>query len=109
MGLSWRALCPACPHGHPFPENLYIDTRGWTCCRQCWRTEPDPPDPPDPVAIDRAVAGDPPERLSARERAAAVARLDARGLSAEQVAERIRCTPRTVYRIRKRIRQGTTR
>jgi DNA-binding NarL/FixJ family response regulator len=59
---------------------------------------------PDQVAVLRAVDGDLPERITPRERAAAVARLGTRGLSAEEIADRLRCTPRTVYRIRSKQR-----
>jgi hypothetical protein len=58
---------------------------------------------PDEVAIERAVMGDPPDDLTATERAAAVAVLAARGLSARGIAERLGCTSRTVQRIRARL------
>ncbi|MEU3426624.1 helix-turn-helix domain-containing protein [Streptomyces gardneri] len=97
----WRAQRPACLHGHPFPENLRIDTRGWALCITCQRSAY-PPATPDEIAVDRAVMGEPPARLTPRERQAAVQRLDRRGLTARQIAECIGCTPRTVHRIRNR-------
>jgi DNA-binding CsgD family transcriptional regulator len=64
---------------------------------------PPPPDFPedvDEVAVDRAVAGDPPEGMTSAERFYAAWLLSVRRLTAEQVAERIGCTPRTVQRYR---------
>ncbi|MDF2708152.1 MAG: hypothetical protein K0R62_3804 [Nonomuraea muscovyensis] len=98
-----------CPHGHPYPENLVIDSRGWTTCRECrraawrcWYRRNYAPATPDEIAVDRAVMGDTPTRLTPRERTAAVQRLDRRGLSARQIAEHVGCTKRTVHRIRNR-------
>ncbi|MGW3376164.1 helix-turn-helix domain-containing protein [Streptomyces hydrogenans] len=99
----------ACIHGHPYPENEFTDAYGWSRCRQCaresWRRTHRSryvPVVPDDVAIDRAVSGDPPARLTPRERAAAVERLMRHGYSARQTAERVGCSLRTVYRIRSR-------
>ncbi|MCI3279190.1 helix-turn-helix domain-containing protein [Streptomyces cylindrosporus] len=58
------------------------------------------------MAIERAVAGDPPERLTPRERAAAVRKLSERGLSAEEIAEHVRCSPRNVYYLRSTFRRA---
>lgn len=55
----------------------------------------------DEVAVERAMVGGPVELTSA-ERAEAVRRLSARGLSDAQVAERLRITSRSVMRIRHR-------
>jgi hypothetical protein len=93
MTRHWRAQAATCLYGHPFPEHLYIDRRGHACCRACWRAAWIPA-MPDEVAIDRAVMGDPPERLTPRERLAAVQQLDAKGLSAQQIARRVRRTRR---------------
>lgn len=57
---------------------------------------------PDPAAVARAVAGRPPKRLTITERAAAVAELNRQGLSDPMIADRVGCTDRTVFRIRKR-------
>ncbi|WP_282696304.1 helix-turn-helix domain-containing protein [Streptomyces sp. CC208A] len=97
----WRAARPTCRHGHPFPDNLRIDTRGWAVCRTCERNTYTPAQP-DEIAIERAIAGDPPPRLTPRERAAAIQQLSRHGYSARQIAERLRCTPRTVHRARTR-------
>ncbi|MGW6535395.1 helix-turn-helix domain-containing protein [Streptomyces sp. NPDC055051] len=100
----------ACRRGHPYPENKFTDNRGWSQCRQCaresWRRTHGSryvPVVPDEIAVERAVSGDPPARLTPRERAAAVRQLNRRGYSASQIAERVGCTPRTVYRIRSRV------
>jgi DNA-binding NarL/FixJ family response regulator len=66
------------------------------------RTSTYVPVQPDEIAIERAVAGDPPDRLTPRERAAAIAQLDRRDYSAAVIAEYVRCTPRTVHRVRAR-------
>jgi transposase len=99
---------PACRNGHPWPENRRQYSNGWTYCWGCkraghrrWWAENYQPVQPDDIAIERAVAGDPPERLTPRERAAAVRQLDARRLSASVIASRVGCHERTVYRIRK--------
>lgn len=55
----------------------------------------------DEIAVDRAVAGDRTVRLNALERWAAIDRLDARGMSARQVAEQLGVTTRTVTRRRR--------
>ncbi len=96
---------PACKHGHPYPENAARDSRGWLYCRECNRLRARrnrDAVTPDTAAIDRAVAGDPPERLTPRERQAAITRLDQWGLSSAVIAERIRCSRRTVHRARSR-------
>jgi hypothetical protein len=98
---------PACRHGHAFPQNLGRNDKGHLICVACrrahWReaaARSYVPAQPDEVAVDRAAAGDPPERLTPRERQAAIARLDRWDLSAAVIAERVRCTPRTVHRWR---------
>lgn len=53
-------------------------------------------------AVERTISGDPPDRLTPRERAQAMLTLRTRQLSAEQVAERVGCTARTVWRIQAR-------
>lgn len=108
LGLpSWQTTAdsPACRHGHPFPANLARTGEGWIYCRECRRIRGRTryvPAEPDDVAVERAVIGDPPDRLTPRERLAAITRLDRRGYSAVAVAERVRCSPRTVYRARSR-------
>jgi hypothetical protein len=100
---------PACHHGHPFPQNLGRNEKGHLTCIECrrahWRQAAArnySPAQPDEAAILRAAAGDPPERLTPRERAAAIRQLDRRELSSAVIAERVRCTPRTVHRARGR-------
>ena len=102
----------ACPYGHPFPENLRRRGKNGngkprTYCSACRypkrRTTPDP----DPVAIERAVAGNPPAYLHHLELAAAIRQLDSRGqYTAQQIADRVGCTRRTVHRVRARSRQA---
>lgn len=98
---------PTCRNGHPFPENAFRDSDGWLHCRSCVRASSSAskrnaytPAQPDEVAIDRAVAGEPPQRFTPRERRAAIAQLDRRQLSAAVIAERVRCSRRTVHRAR---------
>jgi hypothetical protein len=102
-----NADSPACRHGHPFPENRTFDGRGYLICRECRRLHGREqhqrryqPAQPDQAAIERAAAGDPPERLSPRERHAAITRLDRQQLSSVVIAERVRCSRRTVHRAR---------
>jgi hypothetical protein len=97
---------PTCRHGHPFPENLGRNEKGHLICLEC-RGSRAPrqyhvPAEPDPIAIERAVAGDPPEHLTPRERHAAIHQLDQWELPAAVIAERIRCSRRTVHRARSR-------
>jgi hypothetical protein len=107
-----RTAQTACPYGHPFPENLR--RRGKDChgkprtyCRAC--RNPKRRTSPDPVAIERAVAGNPPAYLHHLELAAAIRQLDSRGrYTAQQIAERVGCARRTVFRIRARSRQAAT-
>ncbi|MFB6776545.1 helix-turn-helix domain-containing protein [Streptomyces sp. NPDC056352] len=98
-----------CRHGHPFnTDNEAFNTAGHRYCRACMRNRQRgrrrtwTPVIPDEVAIERAISGDAPERLTPRERAQAVLVLRARRISVEQVAEHVRCTPRTVWRIQAR-------
>lgn len=109
MGHRWAASRPTCIHGHPWPQYLAYNARGHTICTECgrirkreYRLQGGVPIPPDPVAIERAIAGDPPERLTPSERAAAVLALTARNASARQIADRIGCSQRTVHRARSR-------
>lgn len=60
------------------------------------------PSEPDEVAIERAVAGDPPANLTWIERHAAIARCDQRGLPAPVTAARVGCSRQTVYYARSR-------
>lgn len=108
-GYHTTADSPACRHGHTFPENRAYDTNGWLYCLECKRTRSRAnrtrtyqPAQPDQAAIERAVAGEPPERLTPRERTAAISQLDARQLPAQTIAERIHCSKRTVHRARSR-------
>lgn len=54
----------------------------------------------DEMAVERLVAGDPPETTTRAERSAAVAVLVARGLTNVRVAELLGITDRTVQRLR---------
>jgi DNA-binding NarL/FixJ family response regulator len=109
-GYLTNAASPHCRHGHPFPENLKFNNRGHLLCTACHREVhrrlAQAAAAPDDVAVERAVAGDPPPRLTHHERRAAVLQLDAWGYSADQIAARVGCTTRTVYRIRARRRNG---
>jgi hypothetical protein len=108
-GYRVTADSPACRHGHPFPENVAYDSNGWLVCRKCRRVHGREqharhyvPVQPDEMAIERATAGNPPDRLTFRERHAAIAQLDRREYPAVVIAERVRCTKRTVHRARAR-------
>ncbi|MFD8234054.1 helix-turn-helix domain-containing protein [Streptomyces sp. NPDC059696] len=109
-GYFTTADSAACRHGHPFPENLARDGRGYINCRECRRLHSADqsrrryqPAEPDEAAIERAVAGDPPERLTPRERRAAIVRLDRQQMSSAVIARRVRCSRRTVHRVRKAV------
>ncbi|MEU5979413.1 hypothetical protein [Streptomyces sp. NPDC047315] len=109
-GYYARRTDPTCRHGHPWPQHLRISPKGKQYCAAC-RSERKAtrrrPREVDTIAVARAVAGDPPAHLPAREREAAVLRLTDLGESARMIAVRVRCTPRTVARIRARRRAGT--
>lgn len=105
MGRLRAATRPICKHGHPWPEHLAFNNRGHATCAECTRISHRRhyvPIEPDEAAIQRAVAGDPPPRLSPRERAAAVLTLTARNVAAWRIAEQIGCSQRTVHRVRSR-------
>lgn len=95
-----------CKHGHPFPECLTYDRRGYTRCVECDRIKSrrysQTMRAPDPTAIERAIQGDPPDRLTPRERAAAVLALTERNVAAWRIAEQLGCSQRTVHRVRSR-------
>lgn len=57
----------------------------------------------DEAAVERLVAGDPPERTTTGERRSAIRRLHALGLSDRQIADCVQCTVCTVWRARKRL------
>jgi len=121
-GYLTTADSPSCRHGHPFPQNRGWNEKGHLICLECRRRidsaryQPTPrqakesgprqrhwePVQPDPIAIERAIAGNPPERLTPRERHAAIRQLDRRQYSAAAIAERVQCSPRTVHRARSR-------
>lgn len=72
---------------------------GHLYCRTCKRGELDV----DEIAVERAVAGQPPERLTTAEREAAVAQLLLAGLDLVEIARRVRCHRAHVGRIRDRL------
>lgn len=107
MAHLTAASRPTCKHGHAYPQNLAYDRKGHVYCTECgrirWRERWHRnyvPVTPDEIAIARAVSGDQPERLTYRERRAAVLKLTARGLSTRQIAEQLGCSERTVTRAR---------
>jgi hypothetical protein len=106
LGLPvWRANPndDACRHGHPYPENLRQDRDGHRYCQECRRIRHRAqyvPVVPDDAAVERAVFGEPPARLTPRERLAAIQRLDSARLPAAVIAERVGCSKRTVHRVR---------
>jgi len=90
-GRAYNARRLAATHaGHEL-----IETRdGRHFCRTCHRGAQDV----DEMAIVRAVAGDPPARLSPAERRAAVLELRALGLTLDLTAQRIGCARSTAWR-----------
>lgn len=54
----------------------------------------------DEIAVDRAVAGDPPARLTKAERVEVTRRLTQQGASAAAIARVLRVNPRSVTRYR---------
>jgi transcriptional regulator with GAF, ATPase, and Fis domain len=60
----------------------------------------------DPMAVERAARGDRTIRHGTAERVLVVQALTAAGLSAAQIARRLGVAPRSVCRIRSRIRQA---
>lgn len=99
---------PACKHGHPWPEHLAFQVDGTRFCRQCKRAQHNKRIRTlvDELAVERAVAGDPPARLTPSERRQAVARLITWRLDTKEIAERVGCSDRTIFRIRKRLEEA---
>lgn len=54
----------------------------------------------DPIAVERTINGDRPARLTPAERTHVVRTLAARGHTDRQIADRLRCSDRTIQRIR---------
>lgn len=117
-------MTDTCRHGHPWtPANTYWRPDGHKRqCRTCHRermrarsragrvggTKPGTLDRRDydPIAVDRAVAGDLNGAvLTVPERREAVRRLTDAGHPIRVIAERVKATPRTVVRIRARLRE----
>lgn len=86
-------------------EGHRVTEEGPTGRRRCLQCTPHRFDV-DEVAVLRAVAGDPPQRLNPAERAAAVLQLHERQLPPEVIAERVGCSVRTVWRVYHRARTG---
>lgn len=93
-----------CPNGHPFPENQR-QRGGRIYCSACRIAQRRNPITLDPVAVERAIAGNPPAHLNHLEIAEAVLALDRDGYTARQIADRVGCCRRTVIRVRVRNRQ----
>lgn len=102
---------PACRYGHPWPENRGREGRGTYYCRGCTRQrkrgnyQPIDTSYVDEIAVELAVAGQP-THLRPAERRAAVRDLLATDLSGSEMAKRIGCTDRTIWRIRKELREA---
>ncbi|ONH62326.1 hypothetical protein CcI49_02815 [Frankia sp. CcI49] len=75
-------------------HELRTRTDGAVFCLSCWRGEAYV----DEIAVERAVAGDPPEYLTVAERAEAIDRLLATGMSQLAAARRLKISVRTVQR-----------
>ncbi|HEX6359487.1 hypothetical protein [Actinophytocola sp.] len=70
-------------------HDTIVRASGTRCCRSCWRGDYDV----DEVAVQRAVDGDPPARLSIAERQLALLEMQRLGLTYDQIGARLRCTP----------------
>ena len=88
---KWRRDWDKKHAGHDITRDRIGRRYCLTCPARTWSV--------DETAVDRAVAGDPPERLTVAEREAAVLLLKQRGLPGATVAARVGCTDRTVWRI----------
>ncbi|ABW14411.1 transcriptional regulator, LuxR family [Parafrankia sp. EAN1pec] len=75
-------------------HELRTRVNGTVYCLACWRGESDI----DEVAVERAIAGEPPERMSIAERHHAIRRLHGKGPSAREIARRLSISSRTVQR-----------
>lgn len=98
----------ACRNGHPYPQACPRDPRGHRVCPQCAAARiKTPAAEPDQLAVDFAVDGRPPATLRRPERIEVLKRLDARPepLALDEVARRLACTTRTVWRIRRAVRE----
>lgn len=83
-------------------HDITIGPRGWRHCHTC-DTQQQRRNDVDPVAVERAVAGDAPTRMSPAEREAVVDQLARRSVTNAEIARRLRVTPQTVGAIRTRI------
>jgi hypothetical protein len=109
--LRVGTLCSGCgvpmvPYGRQSPPGWWVH-HGHGLCRRCYPFTSHRCAVVDAVAVARAVAGDPPARLTPRERRAAVAELTRRGLSAPQIAARVHVTVRAVERNRAALRRAS--
>lgn len=113
---SWYAdpNGPACRHGHPWPQYLaYESDRRKQYCRECNRLgkrrsyEPADVTYVDNLAIELVLRGER-HRLTPLERRVAVRELlnSDDVPSGTEMADRIGCTPRTIWRIRKQLREA---
>lgn len=73
-------------------HELRTRVNGTVYCLSCWRGASDV----DEIAVERAVAGEPPEHMTIAERQAAIQLLHGRKLSAREVARRLDTSSRTV-------------
>lgn len=86
-------------------HDVRLSVSGRRTCRTCRASRAARPEV-DEVAVRRAAAGDPPDRLRPVDRAEAVVRLRGRGLTHAAIAERVGCSVRTVERVLARTRRG---
>lgn len=96
---------PACRHGHPWPEHLAHYRDGKHYCRECSRLQHRRARTDD-LAVELAVAGQPVRLRRPRDRRQAVRQMLDRNLTGDEMANRIGCTPRTIWRIRKELREA---
>lgn len=95
---------PACKHGHAWPENLGKRENGYHVCLECRRENGRKSRVVDPIVVSLAVSGQA-ISLKARERRQVVRQLLTTDLTGTQMAARANCTPRTIWRIRKQLRE----
>lgn len=106
---SRLAMAKARADGRPTAErhaghDVTTTSHGRLYCRTCKRGEQDV----DEMAVARAVAGDPPSRLTVAEREAAVAQLSLMGFGVVEIAQRVGCSRWAAWDIRRRLGLVTT-
>lgn len=104
-------LCATCRSGHTYPPNCRTNSNGHRICPQCAEVLREKQRRQrarvDELAVEFAAAGRAPAHLRHVERIEILKRLNARPepLDTDEVARRLACTTRTVWRIRRAVRE----